>query len=541
MIKAVFSLYRPSYIRGLVRALENRHYNLVSYLGWYWTTADFSDSSENSYRPSVRSRWLVFFLWLGIFLEILLGLVLISLWRYNDLTGGLASGLATIIAYPVVWAHLVIIPVSLAELFGLPKILGKKVVLAILTRQVKKLRSRNDFKIIAVAGSVGKTSTKFAIAQVLGTKLKVRWQQGNYNDIVSVPLVFFDEAMPNLLNVPAWLKIFRRNHKALRREYQPDVVVLELGTDGMGQILEFAKYLRADIGIVTAIAPEHMEYFENLDNVAREELSLAKLSNKLLVNSDLCSRDYLDGLENIETYGFETADWLMDNIKFRNKKYSFAIKNHDQIICKSNANLLSKNHLYSLLVATAVAKELGLDDTEITEALKSVAPAPGRLQPLDGIKKSTILDDSYNSAPEAAIVALDTLYNIKAPQKIAILGSMNELGDYSEEAHRLVGEYCDPKKLDMVVTIGNDAEKYLAPAAEAKGCLVKSFPSPVSAGNYARKNLKSGALVLVKGSQNGVFSEEAVKLFLKNKSDASKLVRQSPAWMKAKSKQFNLD
>jgi UDP-N-acetylmuramoyl-tripeptide--D-alanyl-D-alanine ligase len=161
------------------------------------------------------------------------------------------------------------------------------------------------------------------------------------------------------------------------------------------------------------------------------------------------------------------------------------------------------------------------------------------MQILPGIKNSTLIDDTYNSSPVAVRAALDVLYAGDAPQRIAILGGMNEMGDYSPQAHKEVGAYCDPKKLDWVVTIGPDAKQYLAPAAKEQGCQVKSFLSPYDAGHFVAGLLKESAVVLAKGSQNRVFAEESLKELLANPEDASKLVRQSRHWQDVKAKQFS--
>ena len=182
---------------------------------------------------------------------------------------------------------------------------------------------------------------------------------------------------------------------------------------------------------------------------------------------------------------------------------------------------------------------LGLSHEDIAGGLVRLTPFPGRMQVLNGVKDSILIDDAYNATPIAAKAALDVLYAEKAPQRIAILGSMNELGDYAREAHVEVGDYCDAHKLAMVVTVGNDAKRWLAPAAKAKGCTVHSYMSPYDAGNFVRQHLKTGAVVLGKGSQNGVFVEEALKQLLAHPADVSKLVRQSHKWLRTKAKQFN--
>ena len=161
------------------------------------------------------------------------------------------------------------------------------------------------------------------------------------------------------------------------------------------------------------------------------------------------------------------------------------------------------------------------------------------MQLLKGEKGSLLIDDTYNASPEAVIAALGTLYEASAKQKIAILGQMNELGKFSPELHKKVGEMCDPKQLDLLVTLGKDANSYLADVAEKRGCKVMRCPSPYHAADVIRPFIKKGTLILAKGSQNGVFAEESLKELLDNPADASKLVRQSKQWIKIKQGQFN--
>jgi UDP-N-acetylmuramoyl-tripeptide--D-alanyl-D-alanine ligase len=161
------------------------------------------------------------------------------------------------------------------------------------------------------------------------------------------------------------------------------------------------------------------------------------------------------------------------------------------------------------------------------------------MQILKGIKNSIIVDDTYNSSPIAVEAALKTIYGINANQRIAVLGMMNELGDYSKEAHERVGNFCNPQKLELVVTIGKDANQYLARCAEEKGCKVIKTDSPYEAARIVKENLKERAIILVKGSQNGVFSEETVKVLLANKKDVKNLVRQNDFWLKKKRAQFS--
>jgi UDP-N-acetylmuramoyl-tripeptide--D-alanyl-D-alanine ligase len=415
----------------------------------------------------------------------------------------------------------------------------RSLITAVLSWQVRRLYKRASFKTVVVAGSIGKTSTKFAVAALLNQKYKVLYQTGNYNTAVSVPLVFFGQTMPALLNPFGWLATFFRIERSLHRPFPYDVVLIEAGTDQPGDIPAFAKYLHADLGVLTAIVPEHMEFFADLDAVAREELAVATFADQLLVNADLCDPKYLGDVTAL-TYGVakHATYWLRD-LHYQQDGFDFVIEKEGKPFLVERHASVAQTQIFSIVAAIAVADQLGLDTTAIRQGIAAIQPVSGRMQRLAGIHDSIILDDTYNASPEATKAALATLYRLEAPHKIAILGNMNELGAHSQTAHTEIGACCDPKQLDLVVTIGPDANQYLAPAAETHGCKVRTFDSPYAAGAFVKDLLQPGTLILAKGSQNGIFAEEAVKQLLANPADASKLVRQNKAWIAKKRRAFD--
>lgn len=417
---------------------------------------------------------------------------------------------------------------------------AKSFIVRILGWQVRRLQAKNSVTVVAVVGSIGKTSTKFAIARLLSSVKSVQWQQGNYNDTVTVPLVFFGHSLPSLFNPIAWLGVFIKNELQIIGNYPHDVVVLELGTDGPGQIAEFNAYLKVDIAVVTAITPEHMEFFKDLDAVAKEEFSVTEYSEELLVNTDLVKSDYYAGQKKVTTFGQKAADVTIGSFRTSDQKISFKLTRGSKQWLQLEFDGVSRAEAFSATAAAVVADKLKLSDQQIVEGIASLQPVSGRMQRLKGIKNSLIIDESYNSSPDAVIAVLDSLYMITAPQKIALLGNMNELGDSSRDEHIKVGEYCDPQQLDLVITLGPDANEYLAPAAEKAGCAVKKFTDPYAAGEFIKSKIKESAVVLVKGSQNNVYAEEAIKVLLADRQDAQKLVRQNAEWLKKKKANFNI-
>lgn len=411
----------------------------------------------------------------------------------------------------------------------------REIICKILESRVVRLRKNHQFTVVAVAGSVGKTSTKMAIAKTLESAgRRVRYQEGNYNDRVSVPLVFFGETMPPLTNIFAWMATIFRIWRSAERSYEFDVVVVELGTDGPGQ-MKYFDYIVPDMTVLTAISPEHMLQFGSIEAVAEEELAVARYSEQLIINVADVDAAYLGGLEFIG-YGVDVgADYSAKRVgKASIDGQKLEVDGPDDLLLHLKTRYVGRQGATIALSAAVVAHQLGVDEGAIVEAVASLEPFAGRLQILEGKNGSKIIDDTYNSSPLATKAALDLLYATPAKQKIAILGDMNELGESSDGEHRTLGEYCRPDELYYVVTIGTQSRKHLAPAAEAAGCKVKSFTRAADAGKFVESIIAPGALVLAKGSQNGVFAEEAVKQLLKNPDDATKLVRQSEEWLAKK-------
>lgn len=397
-------------------------------------------------------------------------------------------------------------------------------------------------KVIAVVGSVGKTSTTQAVAQVLSSKRIVLATSGNLNTEFGLPMIVLEIEPPKSAHSPiAWLTVVTKGFLQSWKPLTYDVLVLEMGTDKPGDLKKFKHAVKPDISIVTAVSAEHMENFQTLENVLKEELTVLKFSKTTLINTDNVPHDGIPELakHKILTYGTGKATDYTLEVTAPKFEQGFELKlqlKEKSII--SNCPLFGAHSLLSVLAAAAVAEQLGFDDTDIGRSIALLKPLPGRMQLLQAVEsKSYVIDDSYNSSPLAAQAALDTLYALDVPQRIAVLGSMNELGAFSVKAHQSLGAYCKSDKLEFVVTIGKEAKDYLGPAAKKAGCVVRSFDTAPEAGRFVLQNLKPGAVVLVKGSQNGVFAEEAIKMILKHSEDESKLVRQTDEWLEIKREQ----
>lgn len=422
----------------------------------------------------------------------------------------------------------------------------KKLIQKRLESYVKQYFLRHpEVKLIAITGSVGKTSTKVAIATMLSEKFRLRLREDNHNTHMSAPLAILGIDYPdNIKSIGAWLNVFSAARQRINSPTDVDIIIQELGSDRIGEVPHFGTYLNPDIGVVTAVSAEHMEYFHTIETVASEELSLANFSKSALINKDDIDGVYAKyltnpnmntyGTNNMAEYHFVSQDYTSKN---GNIGLFFAPELSDPM--PATINVIGEHSLRPAIAAAAVAIKMGLNTSEIERGFSKIRSIPGRMNKLRGVLNSTIIDDTYNSSPLAAASSMRVLYQMTSPQKIAVIGDMNELGQTSTAEHKSLGELCDPSQLAWVVTVGKESGEYLAPAARAKGCQVKSFNDAISAGVFVKSIIEDGAIVLFKGSQGDIFLEEAVKIILHSASDEEYLVRQSSSWIEKKNKFFS--
>jgi UDP-N-acetylmuramyl pentapeptide synthase len=408
---------------------------------------------------------------------------------------------------------------------------------------VQYFKKHPEVKLIVVAGSVGKTSTKRAIATLLSRRFRVALEEGNHNTHLSAPLAILGIEYPDdVKSIKAWISVLRAVRERIKMPTGTDVIIQEIGADHPGDIAHFGKYLRPYIGVVTAVTPEHMEFFKDMNAVAKEELMAANFSELAIINRDDIEGHYAEFLTNanLNTYGttgvaeyrFETQNFTTEN------GYEGLVMTPEYEPIPATVKVIGEHSLRPVMGAVAVAVKMGMTAEEITAGLKLIRPVPGRMNILKGQMNAIIIDDSYNSSPIAASSALQALYSLQTPQRIAVLGDMNELGDLSQIEHEKLGNLCDPNLLSWVVTVGEETEKYLAPTARLRGCQVRSFKNAIDAGTFVRSVIEEGAAILAKGSQGGIYTEEVVKI-LCHLDQTNELVRQSPKWLQTKSVFFS--
>lgn len=386
-------------------------------------------------------------------------------------------------------------------------------------------------EIIGITGSVGKSSTREAIFAALSSYFRVRQSAGNFNTEIGVPLTIIGSASGGK-SIIEWLKVFwRAFHLILFQDKNyPEVLILEMAADRPGDIEYLVELTRPKIGVVTTVGISHLEYFNTPERIAVEKSKLIRAlpadGFAILNFDDTRVREMRNRAKaKTITYGFdEVVDVRALEISLESRleewqggKTDFGgtltkIKYQGNILPLYLPNVLGKTHVYAALAAIAVGLAKGLNLIEIMEALKCYNPPVGRLKILSGIKKTCLIDDTYNSAPASLQAALDLLTTLKiseSAKRFAILGDMLELGNESESEHYRLGKIVAKRGVDTLIAVGSRAKDFLRGAKDGGMSeeVIFHFGNNREAGIFAQARIKPGDLILIKASRSMYFEE----------------------------------
>jgi len=425
------------------------------------------------------------------------------------------------------------------------KSIFKRFVTYLLVKEAAYLLRRHQPTIIAITGSVGKTTAKDAIYAAIKNSVSARKSEKSFNSDIGVPLTVL--GLPNAWSSPlGWCKNLMDGALAalFSKEY-PAVLVLETGIDRPGDMATLTKWLKPDIVVMTRLpdVPVHVEFFPTPEAVAIEKMHLAaalKPDGTFIYNHDdtILEAQAATVRQTHVTFGrYLEADFkgLQDAIVYDADTptgVSFFITHIGQRYPVTLQGTVGSHQVYACAAALAVAATLGIELSAAAQSLSELRTPNGRLRLIPGVKASMILDDTYNASPAATELALQTLGEIKyAKRKIAVLGDMLELGRFSSEAHEQVGTIA-ARVATHLVTVGVRARKIAEGALEA-GLTEKNiyqYDDMARAGRELQAFLQPGDVVLVKASQ-GMRAELLVEEIMAAPETAeSVLVRQEAHW-----------
>jgi len=354
--------------------------------------------------------------------------------------------------------------------------------------------------LVGVTGSAGKTTTKEAIAHVLASRFRVLKSEGNFNNHFGLPLML------------------------LKLEPEHDVAVIEMGMSHAGEIRALAAIAQPEIGVVTNVAPVHLEFFDSLAGIARAKYELIEslpASGTAVLNADdeYVSQFGRDFRGKVISYGTrETADVRVENVQPRGAEGS----QFDVVTAAgrelARLPLVGEHNILNALAAVAVALARGLRLSEAVGALATLVPADKRGQVLQ-LGNITVVNDCYNSNPKALHAMVDALATMAAKRRIVVAGEMLELGPAGEEMHRAAGRHVAAKKIDVLVGVRGQSQA-MVESARAAGINATFVDTPEEAGEWLARETRDGDVVLLKASR-GVKLEKALETW-KAKRDGRK-------------------
>jgi UDP-N-acetylmuramoyl-tripeptide--D-alanyl-D-alanine ligase len=359
---------------------------------------------------------------------------------------------------------------------------------------------------IGITGSMGKTTTKEAMAHLLAIKYRVHRTKGNFNNHFGLPL--------GLLT--------------LEPEY--DLAVVEMGMSHPGEISALAHIARPNQAVVTNVAPVHLESFDSIAGIARAKYELIEAlphGGTAVLNADdeYVSQFGRDFKGKVVMFGLTPtacvpADVRAENIEVlgpEGTRFDLVSREVPQPV---QSPLLGTHNVYNVLAAAAIALEHGITPSEIAAALPSLQPGDKRGQVVQ-LGNITVLYDCYNSSPKALMAAVDTLASMPARRRIVVAGEMLELGATGEQLHRECGRYIAGKaagsragsKLDFLLGVRGLAKPMVEAAREA-GMKAEFVATPEEAGEWLARGTREGDVVLLKASR-GVKLEKVLETWRK--------------------------
>ena len=343
---------------------------------------------------------------------------------------------------------------------------------------------------IGITGSVGKTTTKEAMAHLLSVRHRVHRTKGNFNNHFGLPL--------GLLT--------------LEPEY--DLSVIEMGMSHAGEIAALARIAQPNQGVVTSVAPVHLEFFDSIASIARAKYELIEAmpaGGVAVLNADdeYVSQFGRDFKGKVILFGLKpAADVRAENIEVLGAEGTRFDLVCDGVRQPVHSPLLGHHNVYNVLAAAAVALEHGVTASEIASALPALQAADKRGQVVQ-LGNIAVLYDCYNSSPKALMSAVDTLSAMPARRRIVVAGEMLELGATGEQWHRDCGKYMAGKKLDFLLGVRGLANA-MVEAATGAGMKAEFVITPEEAGDWLAKETRDGDVVLLKASR-GVKLEKALE------------------------------
>src|SRR3990167_7637695 len=422
MLKSITAMYRLRFTATIVYMLQATEYQISSYLKWLWRVQDFS---KVTYRKSLvktrHSKTLLLALKVGMLAQ-LVGALVWGIWALKHKDPTIIFAVDLLLSIPLVLAHLVVVPLLLGRWLVVKPLSWLQI-----SRSAKIFADHPGTK-IAVAGSYGKTTMKEILATVLVEGKKVAATPANKNVAISHAIF------------------------AARLKGDEDILIIEYGEGAPGDVAGFSKNTHPNIGIITGLAPAHLDKYKTLSTAGEDIFSLADyLKDNVYVNEESeAVKPFIKKSYKLFS-SQEAVGWKVSNVKTSIHGVSFLMKKGTKTLSLQSL-LLGRHQVGPLALAVALAEKLGLSDEQIKIGVSKIEPFEHRMQPREA-GGAWIIDDTYNGNIEGLLAGLRLLKELPAKRKIYVTPGLVDQGKDSATIHHRLGKAITQANPDLVVLI----------------------------------------------------------------------------------------
>ncbi len=456
-MRGLASLYGLQYARALVYMLQSVEYRIWPYLQWFWRAPDFRQVMyRRSLDITLPARLLLASLRIGMLVQVAAGAGLIIGWWLGDwsLLGWPAwqLGLALLITYPIVWAHLVVLPLALGRFC----IIVPRQRAAI--SQSERIFANHPGIKLAIVGSYGKTSMKQLLQTVLAHAGEKTTKKGRKRTGFKVA------ASPTNKNVA-----IAHARLAESLDGDEDVVLIEYGEGRPGDVARLARQTHPTHAVITGLTPAHLDRYKTLQAAGRDIFSIAGFVSEQQLYGNAGSAAALDFFsDTMQRYDESGAlGWSVRDIKVSVEGTNFLMQKGRKKL-KMNSGLVGRHHVGPLVFAAAFALEAGLAEKRVVQAIATTAPVEHRMRPYR-LSGAWIIDDTYNGNLEGVMAGTSLLHELPAHRKWYITPGLVDQGRETGRIHIRVGELIAAAQPDVVVLMANSVTGYIEAGLRSGG------------------------------------------------------------------------
>jgi len=468
MFRAIIYLYRPAYARTIIYMLQATEYNPAQFIKWYWRTLDFS---RVAYRKNLvltkPTKLLLIAFQVGVLAEIIVAAHYLIVGISNNSNSEIIWAAALFLITPVLWAHLILVPLYLGNWLIIKPLYSIKV------HRSSRIFANHPGVKIAIAGSYGKTTMKEILRAVLSESKNVAATPANRN--VSIAHAQFAEQLKG----------------------DEDILIIEYGEGAPGDVARFAKKTHPDTGVITGLAPAHLDKYKTLHAAGKDIFSLAKFvePGKLFVNSqgsavlDFVKKNYVL----FDESGIK--GWKVSNVKLSKDGISFELGGKSGRL-NLKSKLLGRHQIAPLVLAAYLGKSYGLSDKQIISGIARIEPFEHRMSTYQ-LSGAWIIDDTYNGNIQGMKAGLALLKELKAKRKIYVTPGLVDQGAEERRVHQELGEAITEASPDKVILMHHSVTPFILESLrDFKGELIVE-DDPLDFYTNLDKFVAAGDLVLM--------------------------------------------